>query len=398
MKKVLVTGASGYIGIPLVDLLCQSNYSVSVVGRNKQKLKQLFPSIKSFSYKELFDKELKFDYIVHLAVANNDNKVNPEYYYDTNVTLLKSLLSFSKYSQVSKFFNLTTLHVFTKKENAYVQTKREALKVLEEVQEFSIINVFIPAVYGDNLKGKLKILSIFPKKIRGISIKLLSSMFPVIERQKLCNHILKLLGESETERNLYFYDDKNKNLLFKTIKIGIDIIFSLTVIVFFSWLLISISLLIKLNSRGPILFIQERVGEGGSIFKIYKFRTMKIGTRNVGTHKVNKKSITTFGRVLRKTKLDELPQIINILFGQMSLIGPRPGLPTQKSLYKERKKRGIYSVKPGISGYSQLNRIDMSAPEQIAEWDQRYIAMRSIIFEFKLLLYTFTNGFGDKVK
>ena len=125
---------------------------------------------------------------------------------------------------------------------------------------------------------------------------------------------------------------------------------------------------------------------------------MKIGTRNVGTHRIDKKYITSFGKVLRKTKLDELPQIINILFGQMSLIGPRPGLPNQKSLYKERKKRGIYSVKPGISGYSQLNNIDMSAPEQIAEWDQRYIAMRSIIFEFKLLLYTFTNGFGDKVK
>ena len=125
---------------------------------------------------------------------------------------------------------------------------------------------------------------------------------------------------------------------------------------------------------------------------------MKIGTRNVGTHRIDKNSITSFGKILRKTKLDELPQIINILFGQMSLIGPRPGLPTQKSLYKERKKRGIYSVKPGISGYSQLNNIDMSAPEQIAEWDQRYIAMRSIIFEIKLLLYTFTNGFGDKVK
>ena len=398
MKKVLVTGASGYIGIPLVDLLCKSNYNVSVVGRNKQKLKQLFPSIKSFSYKELFYKELKFDYIVHLAVANNDNKVSPEYFYDTNVTLLKNLLSFSKNSKVSKFLNLTTLHVFTKKKNAYVQTKREALRLLEEVQEFSIRNVFIPAVHGHTLKGKLKILSIFPKKIRDILIKLLSSMFPVIERQKLCNHIVKLLGGSETERNLYFYDDKNKNLVFKTIKVGIDIIFSSIVLIFFSWLLISISLLIKLNSRGPILFIQERIGQGGCIFKIYKFRTMKIGTRNVGTHKIDKKSITPFGKVLRKTKLDELPQIINILFGQMSLIGPRPGLPTQKSLYKERKKRGIYSVKPGISGYSQLNNIDMSAPEQIAEWDQRYIAMRSIIFEFKLLLYTFTNGFGDKVK
>ena len=166
-------------------------------------------------------------------------------------------------------------------------------------------------------------------------------MFPVIERQKLCNHILKLLGETETERNLYFYDDKNKNLLFKTIKIGIDIIFSLTVIIFFSWLLISISLLIKLNSRGPILFIQERVGEGGCIFKIYKFRTMKIGTRNVGTHKVDKKSITTFGRVLRKTKLDELPQIINILFGQMSLIAQGPDCQHKNHFIKKEKREAF---------------------------------------------------------
>ena len=398
MRKILVTGASGYIGVPLIDLLSKSNYDVSVVGRNKQKLKQLFPRINSFSYEELFPKKVGFDYVIHLAVANNDKKISQVDFYNTNVNLLSNLLSFSKNSKVTKFFNLTSLHVFTKKDNAYVKTKKEALKLIELEQAFSICNIFIPAVYGGDLKGKQKILSILPKGIRAIAMNILSSMVPVVERQQLCNQIVELVGKSKTEKNMFFYDDKNRNFIFKAIKVGVDMSFALTVIIIFFWLLISISLLVKLTSRGPILFTQDRVGERGRIFKMFKFRTMKIGTKNVGTHRLDEKSVTSFGKILRITKLDELPQVINILFGQMSLIGPRPGMPTQKSLYRERKKRGVYTVKPGISGYSQLNNIDMSAPVKIAEWDQRYIAMRSIIFEFKLLLYTFTAGFGDKVK
>ncbi len=398
MKKILVTGASGYIGVPLIELLSKSNYDVSVVGRNKEKLRQLFPHVNSFSYKELDPKKLEFDYVIHLAVANNDKKISSEDFYKTNVKLLGDLLSFSKHSKVTKFFNLTSLHVFSKRENTYVKTKKKALSLIDAEQAFSICNIFLPAVYGDDLKGKLKILSMFPKKIRSITMYVLSSMVPVIERQRLCNQIVELVGKKKIEKDIFFYDDKNRNIIFKAIKISVDVSFALTVIVVFSWLLISISLLIKLNSRGTILFTQDRVGERGRIFKIYKFRTMKIGTKNVGTHRIHEESITSFGKILRKTKLDELPQVINILFGQMSLIGPRPGMPTQKSLFREREKRGVYAVKPGISGYSQLNNIDMSAPKKIAEWDQRYIAMRSIIFEFKLLLYTFTNGFGDRVK
>ena len=396
MKKILVTGASGYIGMPLVGILSKSKYHVFVVGRNKQKLRQIFPSVKSFSYKELFSKKLEFDYVIHLAVANNDQKISSKDFYNANVKLLNNLLSFSKHSKVTRFYNLTSLHVFKNKDNAYIKTKRKALALLEEVQDFSVYNIFIPAVYGDNVRGKLKTLSMCPKKIEAIALKLLSSLVPIIEKQNLCNQIVKLLGKSKPEKNIYFYDDQNRNIIFKTVKIFIDISFSITVVVLFFWLLISISLLIKLSSKGTVLFIQDRVGEKGRIFKIYKFRTMKIGTVNVGTHRIDEKSITYFGKILRKTKLDELPQIVNIFLGQMSLIGPRPGLPTQKSLYRERKKRGVYSVKPGISGYSQINNIDMSAPTKIAEWDQRYLAMRSILFEFKLLLNTVTNGFGVK--
>ena len=399
MKKVLVTGASGYIGVPLVDLLSKSSYSISVAGRSEQKLKQLFPSIECFSYKELFSKKLRFDYIIHLAVANNDSILHEKDFYNTNVKLLSDLLSFSQHSQVTKFFNFTSIHVFTKRANPYVKTKREALKLLDTVEGFSIHNIFLPAVYDDYLlKGKLKILSKFPRLIRIIAIYILSSIAPLIRKRKLCTKIIRLISLSNPPRNNYFYDDKNRNLIFKTIKIIVDVSFSLTVIILFFWLLAIISLLIKLNSKGPIFFTQDRIGEKGCVFKIYKFRTMHMGTKNIGTHRVEEKQITSLGKFLRKTKLDELPQIINILLGQMSLIGPRPGLSSQKALYMERKKRGVYSVKPGISGYSQLNNIDMSEPKKIAEWDQRYVAMRSIIFDFKLILNTLTDGFGDRLK
>lgn len=123
-----------------------------------------------------------------------------------------------------------------------------------------------------------------------------------------------------------------------------------------------------------------------------------MGTKNVGTHRISEQSITGFGKLLRRTKLDELPQIINIFLGEMSLIGPRPGLPSQKTLYKERKKRGVFSVKPGISGYSQVNNVDMSDPKKISEWDERYIAMRSIFFELKLMIHTLISGSGDRTK
>ena len=111
-----------YRSNPSKNLLSNSAYNVSIVGRDKEKLHQLFPSIISFSYDELFSKNSNFDYIIHLAVANN-NKTSEEDFYKTNVTLLNDLISFSKKAKVKKFFNLTSIHLLTKKENAYVRTK-----------------------------------------------------------------------------------------------------------------------------------------------------------------------------------------------------------------------------------------------------------------------------------
>ena len=146
------------------------------------------------------------------------------------------------------------------------------------------------------------------------------------------------------------------------------------------------------------MFIHDRrVGRYGKTFTCYKFRTMQQGTVQAGTHEVSQASVTSIGRFLRGTKLDELPQVWNILKNEISLIGPRPGLPVQKELFEARQAWGVFDVKPGISGLAQVNNIDMSDPEKLARWDARYIALQSLVLDIKITLATVRGGGqGDK--
>ena len=178
-----------------------------------------------------------------------------------------------------------------------------------------------------------------------------------------------------------------------------DVSFVIVIILFFWWAFIILWLAIRISSLGPAIFVQKRIGKNGLLFKCYKFRTMNIGTKNVGTHEVNKNSITSIGKFLRSSKLDELPQVLNIIRGELSLVGPRPGLPSQTELFEERNLHKVYEVLPGITGLSQINNIDMSTPNKLAESDKRYITMRSIPLEIKIVVLTFFGrGSGDKVK
>lgn len=156
--------------------------------------------------------------------------------------------------------------------------------------------------------------------------------------------------------------------------------------------------IIGLFDTGAPLFMQERVGKKQRPFKLIKFRTMSLDTKSVGTHLVNSSSITKLGGFLRKTKLDELPQLINVLKGEMSLVGPRPCLFNQEVLRDEREQRGVFNVQPGITGLAQVNEIDMSTPKLLAQWDQRMIQDMCLSLYFKLLFQTVIGkGAGDRV-
>ena len=155
---------------------------------------------------------------------------------------------------------------------------------------------------------------------------------------------------------------------------------------------------IRLNSRGPAVFRQTRVGKGGEEFTCLKLRTMKQNTRQAGTHEISEASVTGIGKFLRKTKLDELPQLLNVLRGEMSLVGPRPCLPVQDELVKERKARRVLNILPGITGLAQVKGIDMSDPVRLAECDELYLSRMSFLYDLSLIWYTLLGaGREDRV-
>jgi len=150
---------------------------------------------------------------------------------------------------------------------------------------------------------------------------------------------------------------------------------------------------------GAPIFRQKRLGKNQRPFLLIKFRTMRKGTASMPTHLVNPQSTTGFGRFLRHTKLDELPQLWNVLKGEMSLVGPRPGLSSQDSLTNARALLNVYSVCPGITGLAQIKGIDMSTPELLAQTDAQMISEMSITNYFRLIFLTVIGrGRGDRIK
>ncbi len=157
--------------------------------------------------------------------------------------------------------------------------------------------------------------------------------------------------------------------------------------------------IIGLFDTGSPIFAQERVGKNKQPFKLYKFRTMHKDTASVASHLASKSSITKFGGFLRKTKLDELPQLINVLIGDMSLVGARPNLFNQTELIEEREKRGVYNYLPGITGLGQINEVDMSTPKKLAELDAEMYQNLDVKNYFRYIFATVGGkGQGDRVK
>lgn len=154
-----------------------------------------------------------------------------------------------------------------------------------------------------------------------------------------------------------------------------------------------------LFDTGSPLFLQERVGKGRKPFVLVKFRTMKKDTIQVATHLASKNAVTKYGSFLRRTKLDELPQLWNVLVGDMSLVGPRPNLYSQVDVIKERDCRGVYNHRPGITGLSQIKEIDMSTPRLLAETDAEMLASLNLAKYFQYIFATIGGkGHGDRIK
>jgi O-antigen biosynthesis protein WbqP len=173
-------------------------------------------------------------------------------------------------------------------------------------------------------------------------------------------------------------------------KRSFDIIMSVILLIIFIIPIFMIGIAIKFSSKGPVLYISDRIGRRNSIFKMYKFRTMKIYTPSIATHLLDNADqyVTPIGNFLRKTSLDEIPQLLNILKGDMSFVGPRPALYNQSDLIKLRTERGVHELVPGLTGWAQVNgRDELPIPVKV-EFDDFYRCHQSFLFDMNIIYKT----------
>lgn len=176
-------------------------------------------------------------------------------------------------------------------------------------------------------------------------------------------------------------------------KRAFDFTMALTAIIFLSLLMIIVAALVKLTSKGPAMYWSDRVGRNNTIFKMPKFRTMRIDTPTVATHLLGDPDrwLTPVGKFLRKSSLDELPQLFSILKGDMSIVGPRPALFNQEDLIELRTKKGVHALTPGLTGWAQINgRDELPNPVKV-EFDEWYLKNRSFILDVKIIVQTFVK-------
>ena len=207
-----------------------------------------------------------------------------------------------------------------------------------------------------------------------------------MDNKLIYNQSTNVSSVSKTKMKEY----RDSSLIYIVIKRIVDVICSLLGIIILSPILIIVSILIKLESKGPIIFKQVRAGKNSKPFYIYKFRSMKTNTPNIATNDFNNASdyITKVGRFIRKTSLDEIPQLFNILKGDMSIVGPRPVILEEVELIELRQMYNVDKILPGITGWAQINGRDNIGNEEKVKYDYEYLTKKSIIMDLYIIVMT----------
>lgn len=400
-KCICVTGTSGFIGPNVVADLLKMGYKVKALVKNMPAGNR---EIEDVEYFEIDQLELAFrdaDTLLHLAARNNDSDSTAEEFDKDNFELTKDLALAANAFGVQKFIFVSTTRAINPKHDDFYsvsKAKAEAWLTNSFSGDMQICIARLPPVHGPKTKNKLANLEKLPRLVKIFLLTQLRALTPIVSVIEVSSNLCKLIEKAALPREVMISSPLTRSSSYWGFFLLTNACFILLSLIMLP-LLIAIAVAISITSKGPILFLQMRVGKHKTPYTCIKFRTMALGTKQQGTHLVSASSITRIGSFLRKTKLDEFPQAINILTGRMSLIGPRPCLPIQQDVVQERDILGVYKLTPGISGLAQVHDVDMSTPKKLAVYDQRYYASRSILVDCKIALQTATGrGQGDLVK
>lgn len=393
--RIAISGASGFLGSELIPIFEQKNFDLLLLGRETNKLRKKYKHHKVMSYKQWDNFEGKIDLFINLAAENNQSSANLQQFNSVNFELMITLADRAASIGTKRFVNFSSFHALDNfNATSYAISKRRAADALKLKHPKFATTVYVPYIYGTRWSGRLILLNNFPTSISVPIFYVFKSLEPVVNVNEISDFLLmnkiseptKLLSDNMADNKFYAYTKRM-----------VDITLALTLLFAFWWLLIIIAIAIKIDSKGPVIFIQTRVGRDNASFNCYKFRTMRQNSPERATHDSDASLITRLGGSLRKTKIDELPQLFNVLKNNMSFVGPRPSLLSQTRLIRERSKFGVHEMKPGISGWAQVNQIDMRDPLKLAKKDYEYKLMRSTLFDFRIMLLTLSGrGQGDK--
>lgn len=401
--KIVVSGASGFVGGELIPLLVAAGASVTAAGRDPARLEAMFPACRVIGYDDFAAAVAAADLVVNLAVANSNSALTEAAVEAVNVDFALKIAEMAQSGGARRFLNVSSVHALDHRNmSAYAKSKRKAderlrASVNSHIDSPQVVSVYLAAVDAGHFAGRLNVLNRLPRALGRLAFTVVSAIKPTVNIQTIADYVLALAHTSGPQEDCILADDKGRNPVYRFVRRALDVSAGAAILVAGFPVLFLVWLAIRLESPGPGVFSQTRVGRDGRHFVCYKFRTMRDGTRQAGTHEIPAASVTRFGGFLRHTKLDELPQAVNLLRNEMSLIGPRPCLPAQQEVIDARARRGVLSIKPGITGLAQINAVDMSTPERLAQWDARYMHLRGLMLDLRILIATaFGVGNGDR--
>lgn len=393
--RIVIAGASGHIGQMLVPILRSNGKELLLLGRSTDSLREKFSDCAVANYVGLSEVLKGTDILLNLAVVNSDAATNVNELRAVNVDFAVQLAKAAK-DAGARFINVSSVHALDSgKTSAYAQSKRDGAIAVDTVGGDSV-HVYLPSTYGERFAGALRYLNYLPKLIVPIVFGPISALKPTLCISRfadwLCNDI------DFSQREVLLSDGQEKNLTYRSFTRAVDLFAAICGLIVFALPMLVIAILISRQCDGPVIFKQQRLGRGAKPYKCYKFRTMAVGTRQAATHEVASSLVTPVGVYLRRYKFDELPQLWNVLLGDMSLIGPRPCLPEQTELVHLRMAARVFDIRPGISGLAQISGIDMSNPSRLILWDVRYLALRGLLLDLRLIFRTLLGGGqGDNV-